>query len=94
MGLLLGFGLARAFDHLLDPGAGHALDLARFADTKGGKLVKPITVDYHGYDISQLPPPGQGFSALEILNILDVCAPKVGFDLADLGPGTRSTGTT
>ncbi len=48
--------------------------------------MKPITVDYHGYDISQLPPPGQGFAALEILNILDVCAPKVGFDLADLGP--------
>ncbi len=61
-------------------------DLARFADSKGGKLVKPISVDYHGYDIHQLPPPGQGFAALEILNILDVCAPKMGFDLAKLGP--------
>ncbi|MDP9401186.1 MAG: gamma-glutamyltransferase family protein [Actinomycetota bacterium] len=61
-------------------------DLAQFAQSKGGKLVKPISVDYHGYDIHQLPPPGQGFAALEILNILDVCAPRVGFDLAELGP--------
>lgn len=61
-------------------------DLAEFAETKGGKLVKPISVNYHGYDINQLPPPGQGFAALEILNILEVCAPEVGFDLADLGP--------
>jgi gamma-glutamyltranspeptidase/glutathione hydrolase len=61
-------------------------DLAEFAQSKGGKLVEPISVDYHGYDIHQLPPPGQGFAALEILNILDVCAPKVGFNLAELGP--------
>ncbi len=61
-------------------------DLARFADSKGGKLVKPISVDYHGYDINQLPPPGQGFAALEMFNILDVCAPRVGFNLAELGP--------
>ena len=61
-------------------------DLSRFAKVKGGKLVKPISVDYHGYDISQLPPPGQGFAALEILNIADVCAPRLGVNLADLGP--------
>ena len=61
-------------------------DLARFADTKGGKLVKPISVDYRGHEIHQLPPPGQGFAALEILNIVEVCGPKLGFDLAELGP--------
>ncbi len=61
-------------------------DLAEFAASKGGKLVRPISVNYHGYDIHQLPPPGQGFAALEILNILEVCAPKLGFNLADLGP--------
>lgn len=61
-------------------------DLAEFPEAKGGKLVEPISVDYHGYDIHQLPPPGQGFAALEILNILDVCAPKLGFNLAELGP--------
>jgi gamma-glutamyltranspeptidase / glutathione hydrolase len=61
-------------------------DLAEFAESKGGKLVEPISVNYHGYDIHQLPPPGQGFAALEILNILEVCAPKIGFNLAELGP--------
>lgn len=60
-------------------------DLAEFPNAKGGKLVKPISVDYHGYDVHQLPPPGQGFAALEMLNILDVCAPRLGFDLAEMG---------
>ena len=48
--------------------------------------VEPITTNYHGYDIFQLPPPGQGFAALEMLNILEVCAPRHGISLADLGP--------
>ena len=34
----------------------------------------------------QLPPPGQGFAALEMLNILEVCVPKLGLNLATLGP--------
>ncbi|MEQ1855367.1 MAG: gamma-glutamyltransferase family protein [Longimicrobiales bacterium] len=48
--------------------------------------VEPLTTNYHGYDIFQLPPPGQGFAALEMLNILEVCAPAHGINLADLGP--------
>jgi gamma-glutamyltranspeptidase/glutathione hydrolase len=48
--------------------------------------VEPITTNYHGYDIYQLPPPGQGFAALEMLNILEVCVPKLGFNLGRLGP--------
>jgi gamma-glutamyltranspeptidase/glutathione hydrolase len=48
--------------------------------------VKPLSTNYHGYDIHQLPPPGQGFAALEMLNILEVCTPELGFDLAELGP--------
>src|SRR5262245_64055011 len=47
---------------------------------------EPVTTSYHGYDIYELPPPGQGFAALEMLNILEVCVPKLGFDLARLGP--------
>ncbi len=57
-------------------------DLAEFAP----EWVEPITTNYHGYDIFQLPPPGQGFAALEMLNILEVCVPKLGVNLATLGP--------
>ncbi len=35
--------------------------------------VEPVSTSYHGYDVFQLPPPGQGFAALEMLNILEVC---------------------
>lgn len=48
--------------------------------------VDPISTNYHGYDVLQLPPPGQGFAALEMLNILEVCAPVHGLNLATLGP--------
>jgi gamma-glutamyltranspeptidase / glutathione hydrolase len=47
---------------------------------------EPISTTYHGYDVFELPPPGQGFAALEMLNILEVCVPKFGTSLAALGP--------
>jgi gamma-glutamyltranspeptidase/glutathione hydrolase len=59
-----------------------AADLAEFQS----EWVEPITTNYHGFDIYQLPPPGQGFAALEMLNILEVCVPKLGMNLASLGP--------
>ena len=46
----------------------------------------PLTTNYHGYDIYELPPNTQGFAVLEMMNILEVCAPKLGFNLAQLGP--------
>jgi len=46
----------------------------------------PITTRYHGYDVYEMPPNTQGFAVLEMLNIVDVCAPKLGIDLAALGP--------
>jgi gamma-glutamyltranspeptidase / glutathione hydrolase len=57
-------------------------DLAEFES----EWVEPISTNYHGYDVYQLPPPGQGFAALQMLNILEVCAPAHGITLAQLGP--------
>jgi len=57
-------------------------DLAEFQS----EWTDPITTNYHGYDVFELPPPGQGFAALEMLNILEVCVPKFGTSLAALGP--------
>ena len=57
-------------------------DLAEFQP----EWVDPISTNYHGYDVFQLPPPGQGMAALEMLNILEVCVPKLGFNLTKLGP--------
>ncbi len=57
-------------------------DLAEFQS----EWVEPITTNYHGHDIFELPPPGQGFAALEMLNILEVCAPTLNVNLASLGP--------
>ena len=57
-------------------------DLAEFQS----EWIEPVSTTYHGYDVFELPPPGQGFAALEMLNILEVCAPALGMNLASLGP--------
>lgn len=57
-------------------------DLAEFSP----EWVEPVSTNYHGFDVFELPPPGQGFAALEMLNILEVCVPKLGFNLTSLGP--------
>jgi gamma-glutamyltranspeptidase/glutathione hydrolase len=46
----------------------------------------PATTNYHGYDVSELPPPSQAWATDEMLNILEVCVPKLGYNLAQLGP--------
>ena len=66
-----------------------ASDLAEFRS----EWTEPISTNYHGYDIFQLPPPGQGFAALEMLNILEVCVPKLGLNLPTSDHPTRCTGT-
>src|SRR5215470_575021 len=48
--------------------------------------VNPITTNYKGYDVYQMPPQTQGFATLEMLNILQECAGPVGYDLHALGP--------
>lgn len=42
--------------------------------------VEPIATDYRGYTIYELPPNGQGLTALEMLNILE------GYDIGQLKP--------
>ncbi len=59
-------------------------DLAEFEP----EWVEPISTSYHGYEVHQLPPPGQGWAALEMLNILEMCAPVHGLNLATLGPSS------
>jgi gamma-glutamyltranspeptidase/glutathione hydrolase len=59
-------------------------DLARYR----GEWVDPVSTNYHGYDVFELPPPSQGFATLEALNVLAQCVPRLlpGQTLASLGP--------
>jgi gamma-glutamyltranspeptidase/glutathione hydrolase len=59
-----------------------AADLADYH----AEWVTPLGTNYHGYDVYELPPNGQGFAVLEELNILEACAPRLGLELAKLGP--------
>ncbi len=53
-------------------------DLARHRS----EWVRPLSVNYRGYDVWELPPNGQGIAALQMLRILE------GFDLAAMGFGS------
>ncbi|HUO81686.1 MAG TPA: gamma-glutamyltransferase [Gammaproteobacteria bacterium] len=50
-------------------------DLARHKS----EWVEPVSADYRGYTVWELPPNGQGIAALQILNILE------GYDIAAMG---------
>ena len=43
-----------------------AADLSEFQS----EWVTPLSTDYHGWKVYELPPNGQGIAALEMLNIL------------------------
>jgi gamma-glutamyltranspeptidase/glutathione hydrolase len=64
---------------------GGTFTAADLANTRAD-WVSPIGTNYHGYDVFEFPPNTQGFAVLEMLNILEACAPALGVDLAALGP--------
>lgn len=72
--------LARSITAYLEEN-GSFLRLEDFA-AHASEWVQPLSVNYRGYDIWELPPNGQGLAALQMLNILD------GYKLADMGFGS------
>ena len=59
-------------------GAMVAEDLAKYSS----EWVEPISIDYHGWTVCEMPPNGQGMAALEMLNLMEQ------FPLAQFGPGS------
>src|SRR5438094_2596095 len=57
------------------------IDFEKHAST----WVEPVSTNYRGYDVFELPPNGQGIAALQILNILE------GFDLRAMGRNSPDT---
>jgi len=47
--------------------------------------VRPVSVDYRGYQVFEMPPNGQGIAALQMLNLLE------GYDLAAMGFNSPDT---
>ena len=58
--------------------------LLRYEDMAAhtSEWVSPVSTNYRGWDVFELPPNGQGIAALQILNILE------GFDIAAMGFGS------
>ena len=58
--------------------------LLRYADLAAhtSEWVAPVSSNYRGWDVYELPPNGQGIAALQILNVLE------GYDIAGMGFGS------
>ena len=72
--------IARAIDSFMTEQGG----LLRFGDLAKhrSEWIAPVSTNYRGYDVHELPPNGQGIAALQMLNILE------GFDIASMGFGS------
>jgi gamma-glutamyltranspeptidase/glutathione hydrolase len=72
--------IARTIDSFMKKQGGFLSydDLARHHS----EWVEPVSTNYRGYDVWELPPNGQGIAALQMLNILE------GYDLASMGFGS------
>ncbi|WP_444995587.1 gamma-glutamyltransferase [Aliikangiella sp. IMCC44359] len=69
--------IAQKIDQFMKKNGGYLSyqDLSEHTST----WVKPLSVNYRGYDIFELPPNGQGIAALQMLNILEQ------YDLSKMG---------
>lgn len=62
-------------------GAGALLALRDFQEHTAD-WVDPVSTNYRGYDVWEIPPNGQGIAALQMLNMLET------FDIPSLAPGS------
>lgn len=72
--------IARTIDRFMKDNDGYL----SYEDLKNhtSEWVEPVSTNYRGYDVWELPPNGQGIAALQMLNILE------GFDLQSMGFGS------
>jgi gamma-glutamyltranspeptidase / glutathione hydrolase len=72
--------IARTIDRFMKENGGYL----RYEDLKKhtSEWVDPVSTNYRGYDVWELPPNGQGIAVLQMLNILE------GYDIKSMGFGS------